>query len=236
MNNLGNWIAEQLIIEQKIKTVIAIYPGRFQPMGPHHVKTYNWLAKKFGKANTFVVTSDKVKLPKSPLNFKEKKSIINKHGINNVVQVRNPYQSMELLKNYDPETTAAVFMVGEKDAQRLGGKFFRPWEGVASVGYRDGAYTLIAPHVSLKVPGFGEMSGTTIRQALANADQKLFKDIMGFYNPSLHKMLLDKFSGLQEELIGNFLLKHPITEISLNMAGSNTDVDDGIIIIIFTIS
>ena len=135
MKNLGNWIAEQLIVEQQIKTVIAIYPGRFQPMGPHHVKTYNWLAKKFGKANTFVVTSDKVKLPKSPLSFKEKESMINKHGINNVVQVRNPYQATELLKDYDPETTAAVFMVGEKDAQRLGGKFFRPWEGVATVSY-----------------------------------------------------------------------------------------------------
>ena len=227
MNNLGNWIAEQLITEQKIKTVIAIYPGRFQPMGPHHVKTYNWLAKKFGAANTFVVTSDKVKLPKSPLNFKEKESIINKHGINNVVQVRNPYQATELLKDYDPETTAAVFMVGEKDAQRLGGNFFRPWEGVANVGYRDGAYTLIAPHVSLKVMPFGEMSGTTLRQALADADPATFRNIMGFSDQKTRLMLIDKFKDLQKETIGNFLLKHPITEISLNTIGTNTDVDDG---------
>ncbi len=227
MNNLGTWIAEQLITEQKIKTVIAIFPGRFQPMGPHHVQTYNWLAKKFGKANTFVVTSDKVKLPKSPLNFKEKQSIINKHGIKNVVQVRNPYQSVELLKDFDPETTAAVFMVGEKDAKRLGGKFFRPWKGVADVGYKDGAYTLIAPHVSLKVPGIGEMSGTTLRQSLANADATMFKDIMKFYNKPIHQMVLDKFKNLQEETIGNFLLKYPINEVSLNSIGSNTDVDDG---------
>jgi len=227
MNNLGTWIAEQLITEQKIKTVIAIFPGRFQPMGPHHVQTYNWLAKKFGKANTFVVTSDKVKLPKSPLNFKEKQSIINKHGIKNVVQVRNPYQSVELLKDFDPETTAAVFMVGEKDAKRLGGKFFRPWKGVADVGYKDGAYTLIAPHVSLKVPGIGEMSGTTLRQSLANADATMFKDIMKFYNKPIHQMVLDKFKNLQEETIGNFLLKYPINEVSLTSAGSNTDVDDG---------
>ena len=227
MNNLGTWIAEQLITEQKIKTVIAIFPGRFQPMGPHHVQTYNWLAKKFGKANTFVVTSDKVKLPKSPLNFKEKQSIINKHGIKNVVQVRNPYQSVELLKDFDPETTAAVFMVGEKDAKRLGGKFFRPWKGVADVGYKDGAYTLIAPHVSLKVPGIGEMSGTTLRQSLANADATMFKDIMKFYNKPIHQMVLDKFKNLQEETIGNFLLKYPINEVSLNSVGSNTDVDDG---------
>jgi hypothetical protein len=227
MNNLGNWIAEQLITENNIKTVIAIYPGRFQPMGPHHVKTYNWLAKQFGKDNTFVVTSDKVKLPKSPLSFKEKQSIINKQGIKNVVQVRNPYQSAELLKDFDPETTAAVFMVGEKDAQRLGGKFFRPWEGVANIGYRDGAYTLIAPHVSLNVPGFGEMSGTTIRQALANADESMFKDIMGFYDRKIHQTVLDKFKDIQQETIGNFLLKYPINEVSINSIGSNTDVDDG---------
>ena len=42
--NLGNWLAENIMSEQKqIKTVIAIYPGRFQPMGKHHVKAYKWL-------------------------------------------------------------------------------------------------------------------------------------------------------------------------------------------------
>ena len=160
--DLGTWLADNIILEQSnIKTVIAIYPGRFQPMGKHHAKTFKWLQNKFGKANTFLVTSDKTNPEKSPFDFNEKKKIINKHGIRNVVQVKNPYQALELLSDYDPETTAAVFMVGTKDAQRLGGKFFRPWEGSADVGYQDGAYTLIAPHVSLDVPGHGEMSGTT---------------------------------------------------------------------------
>ena len=86
-------------------------------------------------------------------------------------------------------------MVGTKDAQRLGGKFFRPWEGVADVGYKDGAYTLwSAPHVSLNVPGHGEMSGTTIRQALASGNPELFKQIMGWYDEGIYNMIMDKLS------------------------------------------
>ncbi len=54
--NLGNWLAESIIAEQKqIKTVVAIYPGRFQPMGKHHVKAYKWLQSKFKDAFTEIV-------------------------------------------------------------------------------------------------------------------------------------------------------------------------------------
>ena len=45
---LGKWIVDKLIAEDKnIKTIVAIYPGRFQPMGAHHAKAYKWLDKKF---------------------------------------------------------------------------------------------------------------------------------------------------------------------------------------------
>ena len=81
---LGNWLAEAIISENNIKNVIVIYPGRFQPMGRHHAAVYKKLASKFGKSNTYIATSDKVKLPKSPLNFKEKRKVIFKHGIGNV--------------------------------------------------------------------------------------------------------------------------------------------------------
>ena len=54
-----------------IKTVIAIYPGRFQPMGKHHKEAFRWLENKFGAENTYIATSDKVDPPKSPLNFSE---------------------------------------------------------------------------------------------------------------------------------------------------------------------
>ena len=73
--SLGNWIANQIIEEEsKIKTVVAIYPGRFQPMGAHHAKTFKWLQSKFKDA--YVGTSGKVQLPKSPFSFAEKKKLL----------------------------------------------------------------------------------------------------------------------------------------------------------------
>ena len=66
--NLGNWLVEQIVNEDsKIKNIVAIYPGRFQPMGAHHAKTYKWLKSKFKDA--YVATSGKVELPKSPFSF-----------------------------------------------------------------------------------------------------------------------------------------------------------------------
>ena len=84
--NLGKQIVQDLILEadSTIKTIVAIYPGRFQPMGKHHAEVYKWLSGKFGKSNTYIATSDKVQLPKSPFSFNEKKKIISSYGIKNV--------------------------------------------------------------------------------------------------------------------------------------------------------
>jgi len=235
--NYGEWIAHNILSEADrksngIKTIVAIYPGRFQPAGKHHVKTFKWVETLFDEA--WVVTSDKVQLPKSPMNFNEKKKIFNKHGIRKIIQVKNPYQATELLSKYDPETTAAVFIVGKKDQERLGSKFFSPWKGVASVGYRKGAYTLIAPHISLNVAGYGEMSGTTIRQALAQDPntpeaKKTFKSIMGWHDHSIHKMISSRLrvNELLEKFINNSDFSDSITEASLSSLSSLGDVDDG---------
>ena len=178
---LGGWVVEQVIKEQKeIKTIVAIYPGRFQPMGAHHAQAFKSIPFK----DKFIATSNKVALPKSPFNFAEKKKIISAYGLGgNLKQVKNPYKAEEILKRYDPETTAAVFVVGRKDASRLKGKFFRPWKGKAEVGYRDGGYTFIAPHVSMNVPGHGEMSGTTLRAVLGDKslDKKKNKKYLQVY-------------------------------------------------------
>jgi len=230
MKTLGHKIVDQLLSEadSTIKTIVAIYPGRFQPMGQHHAKVYDWLAGKFGKQNTYIATSDKVQLPKSPLNFREKRSVILKHGIRNVVQVKNPYQSEEILKKYDPKTTAVVFVYGKKDAGRLrttkkdgSPGYFQDFEKSKSnlKGYEQHGYFVISPHIKLEVPGFGEMSGTTIRAALATADMKTFKSIMGWYDPKIYQLLKKKFSALMESFI--------IKEGSNVTSQGKADVDDG---------
>jgi len=236
--NLGKQIVQDLIFEaeSQIKTIVAIYPGRFQPMGKHHAKVYDWLAGKFGKSNTYIATSDKVALPKSPLNFREKLQVIRKHGIQNVSQERNVYAPENILKKYNPETTAVVFVYGKKDAGRLRYTkkdgtpgYFQDYEKSKGnlKGYETHGYVVIAPHIELKVPGFGEMSGTTLRAALATADMKTFKDIMGWYDPKIYKLLRTKFASSIDEFFVKYNMKDILEEASSTPQFAYTDLDDG---------
>ena len=204
-------INEQEEKRSNIDTILMVYPGRFQPMGKHHAAVYKELAKRFGEDKTFIVTSNKVKLPKSPLDFSEKVQVINKHGIDNVVQVKNPYKSEELTSQYNPDRTALLFAVGKKDMMesprfRVGKKkngepsYFQYYDANKNnlQPLSKHGYLYVAPHVSLEVPGFGEMSGTTLRKALAEADEETFKNIMGWFDQGIYNLLKDKFSNLSE--------------------------------------
>ena len=205
-----------------INKVIAVYPGRFQPMGKHHAATFLWLQKQFGANNTYIVTSDKVELPKSPLNFKEKKAVIDMYGFGNkTIKVKNPYKAEELLSKFDPNTTAVVFMVGEKDmkedARFKVGKlksgadsYFQNYNDSKNnlQGYDKHGYLITAPHISLNVPGYGEMSGTKIRQALGDPKlpkeekKKVFDKIFGWYSEKLANYIIDKFTvDMQESVL-----------------------------------
>ena len=201
-----------------VKKVIAIYPGRFQPFGKHHAAAFLWLQKQFGTVNTYIVTSDKVELPKSPLNFKEKKALIDMYGFDSkTIKVKNPYKAEELLSKFDPDTTAVIFMVGEKDMKedprfKIGklksgnDSYFQEYNTNKTnlQGYDKHGYLITAPHISLNVPGYGEMSGTQIRKALGDKEttpkekEKMFKGIFGWYSDKLSNYIIDKFSGIQE--------------------------------------
>jgi len=215
-----------------IKTVIAIYPGRFQPFGKHHADSFKWLESKFGAADTFIATTDKVEPPKSPLNFKEKKAIISKYGFGNqVVQVKNPYKAEEITSKYDPKTTAVVFMVGQKDMQedprfKIGKKkdgtdsYFRKYEkdGVMKP-YTSHGYLIVAPHASHEIPGIGEMSGTNIRKALstpttASQYKKNFEGVFGWWDEKLAMLMKQKFSSqpLKEVSVLSTLFKKLLME------------------------
>ena len=68
------------------------------------------------------------------------------------------------------------------------------------MGVKDHSYIAVAPHVEISIPGFGEMSGTTIRQALTSAEPEEFETIMGFYDPVTYDIVKDKLSQVENEL------------------------------------
>ena len=141
---------------------IYFYPGRFQPMGPHHAEVFSKIMSDYDTENIgpFIVTSNKVELPKSPLSFEEKKQVMIAHGIpgDRILQVKNPYYAREILFEYDPSEVEAIYLVGAKDMAE--NPRFQKTEGITKEGYKWSIE--VAPHIEKDVEG-EEMSGTTLR-------------------------------------------------------------------------
>ena len=202
--------------EGGLKRVIAIYPGRFQPMGRHHAEVFKKIQEEYGEENSFISTSDVVRPPKSPFNFAEKQMIIASHGLDpsKVVKTKNPYAAGEILSVFDPTRTAVVYLVGDKDMKEsprfanLGGltkagtpRYFRRFDSEVELeGYEDHGYVAVAPHVSINIPGYGEMSGTALRQALKDADYDDFKEIMDVSSKTIYELIKSKLGALEKKL------------------------------------
>ena len=73
-------------------------------------------------------------------------------------------------------------------------KTYKPGEEL--VGLDKHGYITVAPHVEIEIPGFGEMSGTTLRKALKDATREDFEKIMGFYNQEIYDILQGKLEEI----------------------------------------
>jgi len=191
----------------KIKKVIGVFGGRFQPFHSGHLATYKWLSKQVDEA--YITTSNIKKPPRHPMNFKEKVRHMVKVGIpkNRIIEEKTPYVATNLLKKFDPETTAVVYAFGEKDAGRLkagtkksGGKtYYQDYKKSKGDirGYEEHGYFVTAPQ-------FGNISGTKTRDMLGNPKYddkekiKFFKKTFGYYDKGLYNMMTNKFGKLFE--------------------------------------
>ena len=207
MNRLVEEIIKPILEANGIKKVIGIYGGRFQPFGPHHLKTYKWLQSKVDEA--YITTSNIKKPPRHPMNFKEKVRHMTKMGVKSkyIIEEKSPYVAKNLAKKYDKDTTAFVYVFGAKDAGRLGGggKYFQDYKKNKNniKGFEENGYYLVAPHVSISVGG-KEVSGTTMRELLGSDKfddkqrVKLFKRMFGYYDKGVFTMMSNKFSKIFE--------------------------------------
>lgn len=183
-----------------IKKTVVVYSGRFQPFHKGHYGAYSHLVSKFGKENVFIGSSNDTSNAKSPFNFKEKKKIATTMfpiPSNKFVQIRNPYKPEEILKKFDPETTAYVTVVGEKDADRLKGKYFKKYTDNPDIGYLEAGYVYIAPSQA------NAISGTEVRQNLGGDDAKAAKDFFSKraypkYNKDIFDMITNRLKNISE--------------------------------------
>jgi len=227
---INEWVTETILTEDIKKTVVT-YVGRFHPFHSGHYATYQHLVKKFGKENVYIGTSDKVQLPKSPFKFKEKVQIMNTmFGIpkDKIVQVKNPYSPKEILQSFPEETTGFITVVGEKDKNRLGGKYFEPYKGKVEKGFADAGYVYVAPSQARGI------SGTEVRKGMSNPDEqeriKFFKSVYPKFNQKIFDLVsgrIAKVESVMESFLQTFDMSELINEASQIPVSGKGIVDDG---------
>jgi len=179
----------------KIQGEIIVYAGRFQPFHKGHYDAYQRLVSEFGSANVYIATSNDTSSGKSPFSFNEKKEIATKmFGVPSTkfVKVSNPYRPAEILKKYDGQTIAYIAAVGDKDATRLQGKYFKPYKGKAGYGYDEIGYTYSIPAEA------NPISGTDVRKGLGSNDKekakKFFLKAYPKFDKDIFKMITTKLN------------------------------------------
>ncbi len=200
MNELSNFLIETILGEAaQMDKVVVVYSGRFQPFHKGHYATYDNLVRKFGKDSVYIGTSNVTDSKKSPFNFKEKKIIMTTmFGIpsNKIVNIKNPYAPEEILKKYDSDTTGLIVVVGEKDENRLSGKYFTPYKGKVEQGYLDKGYVYASPATA------NPISGTDVRYWLSAGSsddrKKNFTKAYPKFDSQIFKLITLKLKSLKE--------------------------------------
>lgn len=198
---------------------IVIYPGRFHPFHRGHKASYDYLVQKYGIGDVFIATSNVQAPITSPFSFEDKEVMMTRLGIpvSHVAQVRNPYQAQEITSAIDdPEHTALVFAVSEKDMTGAGARFKFGTKKDGSPSYMQPmpsnpkkmkpmskhAYVDITPTVNFKVRGADADSASAIRKQYiegTDADRgQIIADLYGEVYPDIQDIFDQKLGVVQK--------------------------------------
>jgi len=236
---------------------VVIYPGRFQPMLPHHAEVYKKLQATFPDADVYIATSDKVDGGKSPFNFKEKAEIMAQlHDIptDKILIAPQPYL-IDSYKNFNKQDTMVIFAVGEKDTDRFPMKNIDDNTGLdmtvrgeprpkyyqmintlkqhPALPMEERGYIYVAPNIE----GKGEVaSASAFRQAFTSVgseqgQREVFTKYLGTFNEAIFALFKNKILGdnMKEELDRLRLLAgmESLIEAPINFDDQEDDMEDG---------
>ena len=193
--------------------IIVVYPGRFHPFHRGHKASYDWLINKFGDG-VYIATSDVQNAEDSPFSFTDKVKMMTKLGIpsGHIVQTKNPYQAKEIvgaLSDEEKSTSALVFAVSEKDAERF--NFAPKKDGNPSYlqplpenlkklkPMTKHGYVVVTPTINFKVRGADADSASAIRKMYLDGNDndrnQIITDLYGVPDPEL-KAIFDQKLGV----------------------------------------
>ena len=236
---------------------VVIYPGRFQPMLPHHAEVYKKLQATFPDADVYISTSDKVDGGKSPFNFKEKAEIMSQlHDIptDKIILAPQPYL-VDSYKQFNMQDSMVIFAVGEKDTKRFPMNNIDDKSGLdmtvrgeprpkyyqmintlkqhPALPMGERGYIYMAPNIGAE----GEVaSASAFRQAFTSVgseqqQKQVFEKYLGTYNEAIFALFKNKILGdnMKEELDRLRLLAgmESLIEAPINFDDENDEVEDG---------
>ena len=150
-------------------------------------------------------------MPDSPFTFDERKQMIVASGVaaDSVQKAKVPYVPKEILAQYDPANTVAIFAVGEKDMKGKTARFnfapkkdgspayYQPFTAVSESETLDKhGYIFVSPTNVFKVLGTPIDSASSIRDMWVKADDKdkkqIIVDLYGKFIPEFYSLFESK--------------------------------------------
>ena len=186
------------LFEQQPKQLkkLVIMPGGFHPWHPGHSSLYVSAKQAFPDADIFVVSTNDTSARPFPFEVKRQLAVMAGVPASQFVQVKSPFQAKEVVSQYDPETTALIFVRSQKDQQEQpvpGGTkkngepgYLQPYESATDLQpmSRHG-YIAYLPVVNFKAGQSGISSATEIRNAWPSADDATKQTIVQDLYPKI---------------------------------------------------
>jgi hypothetical protein len=193
----------------EITETLVIYPGGFHPFHLGHAGVFNHLAKKFSDGVVYVAATDTT--TKRPFSFADKKFLAGQSGVpgDRFIQVKSPYRAVEITGGYDPDSTALIFAVSEKDSDRFtfGPKkdgsppYFIRYTGGQLEPMSKHAYIYIVPKIDFKVAGKTVDSASQIRAMYTDGSSELRDRIIRSLYPNSNAP--DRIKGVLDSVLGD---------------------------------
>jgi len=198
------------LTEKVSRRVIVVYGGGFQPFHQGHMSSYIESKRAFPRADYYVAASGDVKV--RPIPFNDKKFLAQQAGVtDNFVQVTQPLNPQEIIKNYDENKDILILVRSEKDFVKYTKKdgspaYYQPFVSIDKCKpFKQHAYIFMTKKKVFRVAGKQVDSGGQIRKRYMGADDTLKRQMIADLYPRARqpakiKSLLDKYLVVQEDL------------------------------------
>ena len=169
-----------------MKKVIVVYGGGFQPFHQGHMSSYEEAKRAFPSADFYVASSNDTKV--RPIPFSDKKFLAQQAGVrDDFVQVRQPVNPDEILRNYDPEKDILILVRSERDPVKYTKKdgspaYYQPFKNLKDCKPFDPktghGYIFVTKKKDFSVAGQEVFSGSQVRKMYSDADDAKREEIV----------------------------------------------------------